>query len=131
MRNKIMPKKVGSQFEGAHVLIADDVEFNREILTEMLDLMQIDSESVTDGTEVLEKVKDTNYDLIFMDIKMTYKDGYETTKEIRAMPIAQPKIIAMTASAMTGDREICFASGMDDYVNKPVQLGDLEKVLIK
>jgi CheY-like chemotaxis protein len=71
------------------------------------------------------------YDLILMDVLMPEMDGLNATREIRAkLPRdQQPRIVAMTANALTGDRERCLAAGMDDYISKPVQLEELAKVL--
>ena len=65
------------------------------------------------------------------DVQMPEMDGLEATRQIRQQIIAQPAIIAMTANAMYGDREICLRAGMDDYVSKPVKLEELVAVLAK
>ncbi|HEX9153129.1 MAG TPA: response regulator, partial [Flavobacterium sp.] len=72
--------------------------------------------------EVIEKLKQNNYDVILMDVQMPEMDGLETTRAIRSQFDKQPKIIAMTANAMVEDKEDCFKAGMDYYISKPLQL---------
>ena len=79
------------------------------------------------GREALEALQRQLYDVVFMDIQMPEMDGWETTYRIRAdfSPTVQPWIIAMTAHAMKGDREMCLEAGMDDYVAKPLKADEL------
>jgi CheY-like chemotaxis protein len=84
-----------------------------------------------DGKEVLEIVSHKKFDLILMDVEMTVMDGLEATRMIRLCLESQPVIIAMTANAMQGDREICLQAGMDDYLSKPVDLDELVRILEK
>jgi two-component system, sensor histidine kinase and response regulator len=84
------------------------------------------------GREALEMLKKQNFDIVLMDIQMPEMDGFEATKRIREKEQAsgthQP-IIALTAHAMKGDRERCLASGMDDYLNKPIRPDELDEIL--
>ncbi len=87
-----------------------------------------------DGLAVLEKVARKNYDLILLDCHMPNLDGYETAKRLRASPdpaIQKTRIIALTASALQGDRERCLAVGMNDYVSKPISLDDLRGAITR
>jgi len=76
-------------------------------------------------------VPDKNYDIVFMDLLMPAMDGIEATKMIRLCLEAQPVIIAMTASAMDGDKEKCIEAGMNDYISKPVSINELMNLLEK
>jgi CheY-like chemotaxis protein len=80
---------------------------------------------------VVEAIKKEDYDLIFMDVQMPEMDGLEATKIVRLQQQKQSVIIAMTANAMQGDRELCLASGMDDYISKPIKLDDLVSLIEK
>jgi CheY-like chemotaxis protein len=85
------------------------------------------------GYEAIDAVRRVQYDVVFMDILMPEMDGYEATKIILdEIPYEKrPKIIAMTANAMQGDKEICLEAGMDDYISKPVRVEDMHDILIK
>jgi CheY-like chemotaxis protein len=84
------------------------------------------------GVEAVAKWGEGNFDLIFMDMQMPEMDGLEATRQIRSQEDAKGRhiaIIAMTANAMSGDRERCVASGMDDYVSKPISRRSLEEAI--
>ncbi len=79
----------------------------------------------------IEAIRTEKFDLVLMDINMPKMDGFAATREIRRIEAlgSRTPIIAMTANAMTGDRERCLAAGMDDYISKPLQLADLRQIL--
>jgi CheY-like chemotaxis protein len=81
------------------------------------------------GVEVLQALESRPYDVVLMDVQMHEMDGLEATKAIRQVCSERPKIIAMTAPALKGDREMCLDAGMDDYICKPVRIQDLARVL--
>ena len=84
-----------------------------------------------DGLEAIAAMEAATYDLILMDVQMPGLDGLEATRRIRAQwpGTAGPRIVAMTANAMAGDREACLAAGMDDYVSKPIRVDELSAAL--
>ena len=112
------------------ILVAEDNLSNQKVLVEMLKRMGYRADAVADGKEVLQALENRPYDLILMDVKMPVMDGIEAAKEIhRRWPNNGPKIIAITAYAMGGDRERCLEAGMDGYLAKPVQKEELAEML--
>ena len=85
---------------------------------------------VANGIEVLQALERHAYDVILMDVLMPEMDGLEATKAIRRRWPDGPKIIAMTASALEGDREECMRAGMDSYLSKPARIEDLKSALM-
>jgi len=114
-----------------HILIAEDNLINQKLIDRVLTKLGYKPDMVSNGLEALEKIKQEHYDVIFMDIQMPVMDGLEATANIRKLPGEQPRIIAMTANAMTEDRDICLAAGMDEYLAKPMRLEELVEVLKK
>jgi PAS domain S-box-containing protein len=106
----------------ARILLAEDVAANRKLAKELLQRAGHTVDAVSDGGEAVTAVSGFPYDLVLMDISMPMVDGLEATRRIRALPdpLCRIPIIAMTAHAMTGDRESFLAAGMDDYLQKPV-----------
>ncbi|ORY59038.1 hypothetical protein BCR35DRAFT_201665 [Leucosporidium creatinivorum] len=120
--------------ENTWILVTDDNELNREIITKTLTKMRFNVESASDGLEAIAAVHRRHFDLVLMDGQMHTLDGYEATKRIRQSSdpkIANMTIIALTASAIQGDRERCIASGMSDYLSKPVRAKVLEAMILK
>jgi two-component system sensor histidine kinase/response regulator len=109
----------------------EDNTTNQMVALGLLSRMGFDAEVVSNGQQAVDAVARTTYDTVLMDCNMPVMDGYEATAAIRRLdgPAARVPIVAMTASALVGDRERCLAAGMDDYVSKPVKLGDLDRVL--
>ncbi len=121
-----------------HVLVCDDNVVNQKVAVRLLQQMGYRADVAANGVEALEALDRQPYDLVFMDVMMPEMDGLEATRQIRArqkQPSQFPKfrfpviIVAMTASAMAGDREKCLAAGMDDYVAKPVRLDDVRRIV--
>jgi len=117
----------------ARILLAEDVAANRKLAKELLQRAGHTVDAVSDGGEALTAVSGFPYDLVLMDISMPVVDGLEATRRIRALPepLCRIPIIAMTAHAMTGDRESFLAAGMDDYLQKPVDTEALLDVVAR
>jgi signal transduction histidine kinase/DNA-binding NarL/FixJ family response regulator/HPt (histidine-containing phosphotransfer) domain-containing protein len=114
-----------------NVLLVDDNRINQKVAAALLDGLGYGVEVASSGLEALAAVNHAAYDLILMDCQMPGMDGYETVAAIRRRedPAKRTPIVAMTALAMTGDRERCLAAGMDDYLTKPINEERLKQVL--
>jgi PAS domain S-box-containing protein len=115
------------------ILLVEDNPVNQKVAIHLLARLGYNVDAVGNGLEAVRAVEQRDYDLVFMDVQMPEMDGFAATREIRhRIPLArQPKIIALTANAVQGDRERCLAVGMDDYVPKPVKLDDLQAVILR
>jgi len=113
------------------ILIAEDNSINQTLATRALGKLGYTPDVASDGLAVLEKLRQSHYDIIFMDVQMPEMDGLQATRHIRKKSECQPVIIAMTANAMVEDKQICLQSGMDDYISKPFKLDILIDVLEK
>jgi signal transduction histidine kinase/DNA-binding response OmpR family regulator len=128
--------QLGSSNDGAksdrqRILLAEDNVVNQVVARRMIEAIGYDVDVVGDGNEVLKALDVNVYDAIVMDCQMPILDGYEATKLIRRgnTPSKSIPIIALTAGAMDGDADLCFAAGMDDYLSKPVRFEDLRETL--
>jgi len=112
-------------------LIVDDVEINRYILNAMLSRIGLISDLASNGQDAVDKVKNNEYDIVFMDCRMPIMDGYEATKQIRSLGTEKSNttIIALTANAEVSQVSQCVESGMNEYLSKPYTEQDLTKVL--
>ncbi|MGB3759005.1 MAG: response regulator, partial [Rivularia sp. (in: cyanobacteria)] len=113
------------------ILVVEDYVDNRDIIIFMLESLGYQVDTVEDGQEALDILSENEYDIVFMDCQMPVMDGYEATEQLRQREGEQRHtiIIGLTANAMHNDREKCLASGMDDYLSKPVSIEDLERVI--
>ena len=118
-----------SEIKG-HVLVVEDNEINGELLKEILERYSYTSDYAENGKIALSLLEKNKYDMVFMDLQMPILDGYETTAEIRKNKNAIP-IIALTANIMEPDKKRCFEVGMNDYISKPFEFQEIEKVLNK
>ena len=116
-----------------HVLLVEDNRINQMVAGRMLAKFGLSHDTVDNGREALEKISKYRYDLVLMDMQMPEMDGIEATRALRAGETESggPRIpiIAMTANALSEDRDACLAAGMDDHIAKPVEIGKLAAVL--
>ncbi len=115
------------------ILVAEDYAVNQKVALYTLGKMGYRADLAANGHEVLSALRRQRYDVVLMDVQMPEMDGLEATRCILGEwePGDRPRIVAMTANAMQGDRELCLAAGMDDYITKPVQVGALQSALLR
>jgi CheY-like chemotaxis protein len=107
------------------ILLAEDNVVNQKLALRLLQQMGYQADVAHNGAEAVDAVGQRTYDVVLMDVQMPEMDGLEATRRIVARwpdAAARPRIVAMTANAMQGDREACLAAGMDDYVTKPIRV---------
>jgi signal transduction histidine kinase/CheY-like chemotaxis protein len=115
------------------ILLAEDNVVNQKLALRLLSQMGYTADVVVNGVLAVESVEQQPYDLVLMDVQMPEMDGLEASRRITAKypPNQRPRIVAMTANAMQGDREECLAAGMDDYVTKPIRVEALVQALLQ
>ena len=113
------------------ILLAEDNVVNQKLAMRLLLQMGYRADLASNGIEAIECCARQPYDVVLMDVQMPEMDGLEASRRITAKhkPDERPRIIAMTANAMQGDREECLAAGMDDYVTKPIRVDALVEAL--
>ncbi len=110
------------------ILLVEDNEMNREMLTRRLEKQNFEVVTADDGQQAIELAETVSPDLILMDMSLPIMDGWEATRQIKANPeTAKIPVIALTAHAMTGDRKKALEAGCDEYDTKPVDLDRLTK----
>jgi len=115
---------------GQSVLLVEDNPVNQTVIEAMLRSLGYRVTLVGDGAQAVRTAERNEFDAILMDCRLPLLNGYEATRQIRALPGRQQvPIIALTANALQGDRELCLESGMDDYLAKPFKRADLQKIL--
>ena len=114
-----------------NILVAEDNAVNQKLILRILQQLGHTADVVTNGLEVLEALDGKPYDIVFMDVQMPEMDGLEATRRIvnSRMLEERPRIVALTADAMSEDRQKCIDAGMDDYLSKPVHLDDVAAIL--
>ncbi|MDR2089142.1 MAG: response regulator [Clostridiales Family XIII bacterium] len=117
-------------FKGRRIMLAEDIEINREIVLSLLEPTALDIDCAVNGAEAVRMFREApaRYDMIFMDVQMPEMDGYEATRRIRALDLPRAKeipIVAMTANVFREDIEKCLESGMNGHVGKPLNLGEV------
>jgi signal transduction histidine kinase/CheY-like chemotaxis protein/HPt (histidine-containing phosphotransfer) domain-containing protein len=114
------------------VLLTEDNPINQEVASMMLENIGCEVQIAENGADALEALEERIFDLVLMDCQMPVMDGYEATRVIRnKSKQSSIPVIALTANAMEGDRELCLSSGMDDYLSKPVSQKNLQKKIDK
>jgi signal transduction histidine kinase/CheY-like chemotaxis protein len=115
------------------ILLAEDNVVNQKLAVRLLQQMGYRADLASNGVEAVESVARQTYDLVLMDVQMPEMDGLEASRRITARwpQDKRPRIVAMTANAMQGDRELCLDAGMDDYVSKPIRTAELVSALTR
>ena len=131
-----LPTELGAvvEAESRHslrILVAEDNQINRLVVLTQLKKLGHHAVAVFDGAQAVASVSTGHYDLVLMDCEMPVMDGYEATRRIRQASRHRMPIIAVTAHAMSGDRERCLAAGMDDFISKPIDLQLLTRLLAR
>ena len=130
--NVVAETLLPSAIKPLRILLAEDNALNQMLAVRLLEKRGHAVTIAENGNEVLSILSENEFDVVLMDCQMPKMDGYKTTKAIRSgFGVMNPNIpiIAMTANAMEGDREVCLAAGMDDYVSKPIRVLDLMSAL--
>ncbi|WP_372871197.1 PAS domain S-box protein [Shewanella sp.] len=134
VRRKAQPMDAGqlSGLKGKRILLVEDNEMNQEVATEFLEQVGVVLSVADNGQIALEKLALQSFDLVLMDCQMPVMDGYQATRELRKLPgLAELPVIAMTANAMAGDKELCLLAGMNDHIAKPIEVGILYQTLLQ
>ena len=113
------------------ILLADDYDVNQMVGARILQGFGYRCELAGNGLEVIQALERQPFDVVFLDVQMPEMDGYETARQIRKRwsDSERPRLVAMTANALRGDRDKCLEAGMDDYISKPVEISEVRRAL--
>jgi signal transduction histidine kinase/ActR/RegA family two-component response regulator len=130
-----VPLEVDTEHATRHpldILLVEDNAVNQKLALRLLARMGYDADLAANGREAVDAVERRRYDLVLMDVQMPEMDGFEATRQIadRVPRAERPRIVAMTANAMDGDRERCLDAGMDDYIAKPIRVEELTAAVL-
>jgi len=117
--------------EGLRVLVAEDNVVNQKFISIALRKLGCHFDIINDGKEAVDCLTMKQYDIVLMDLQMPIMGGIEATVIIRERGLVTLPIIALTAAAMSGDEELCFKSGMNGYLTKPIDIGQLKETLLQ
>ena len=122
-----------SDLPALRILLAEDNAVNQKVAIRILNRLGLQADVAANGLEAIKMLQLSTYDVVLMDVQMPEMDGFEATAKINSdIPVERrPRIVAMTANAMTGDRERCLDAGMDDYISKPVRRQELLDALLR
>lgn len=125
-------REIGSQHP-LRLLVAEDNQINQKLVGSILGRLGYRAEMANNGVEALKILHEKPFDVVLMDVQMPEMDGETATAHIRQdfPPAQQPRVIAMTANALPGDRECYLAAGMDDYLSKPIRIDELVRILLE
>ena len=125
-------QKLLAQLKDKRILLVEDNEMNQEVATEFLEQVGITLSIADNGQIALEKLATQTFDLVLMDCQMPVMDGYQATQALRKIPeLVELPVIAMTANAMAGDKEMCLRVGMNDHIAKPIEVSLLYTTLLE
>jgi len=127
-QNTVLDASFGAQY-AMNILVAEDNTVNQKLIERILFKLGYKAVVTENGLEAVKELQRNHYDIVLMDIQMPEMDGYEATRTIRKLNLEQPYIIAMTANALSEDRDICLSHGMDNYISKPMKLETLVAML--
>ncbi|KAJ2960527.1 hypothetical protein NQZ79_g4108 [Umbelopsis isabellina] len=130
-RVSVIPKNLAEENGPLNILVAEDNLINQKVIKQLLKRMGYHTDLANDGAEALEMMQNANYDIVFLDLNMPKVDGLTVAKLAceQFPPESRPKLVAMTANAMRGDREQCLQAGCTDYIAKPILIPELTRVL--
>ncbi|MCL1057443.1 PAS domain S-box protein [Shewanella gelidimarina] len=121
-----------AQLKGKRILLVEDNDMNQEVATEFLEQVGIILSIADNGQIALEKLATQSFDLVLMDCQMPVMDGYQATQALRKIPeLAELPVLAMTANAMAGDKEMCLRAGMNAHIAKPIEVSLLYTTLLE
>jgi len=128
-----IPPPPAGEVRPERILLAEDNTVNQKVALHMLARLGYRADPVANGQEAVQAVRERHYDIVLMDVQMPEMDGFEATRLIKETlpPGRAPWIIALTANAMEGDRELCLQAGMDDYLGKPIKNTELAAALAR
>ncbi len=130
----VREEDLSKSLRGLKVLLAEDNIVNQKVMMRFLERWNVEMKVVDNGEEVVEAIKESNYDVVLMDLQMPKMDGYEASENIRKLDDPYKRkipIIALTAAALTEVREKVYASGMNAFVTKPFNPADIEQKLVQ